>query len=91
MSWSIGQGIAVAITALVGLEVWSGVAVIFSPPPHRRLLSRGRVHMVHRDEHELAFWMAIALHVAIVAVLWWTVSSDRPAAFIQPWSEFETR
>lgn len=79
---SVGQRIASAATLAVGLELWSGAALI-PWSTHSRSLLRHRDHVVHRDEYEFGFWLAIGLHVAMVVFVWCVVLSERPAGFIQ--------
>jgi hypothetical protein len=80
---TFGHWIAIAVTAVVALELWTGVAVM-PWSAHKGPLPRNRDHLFHREDFALAYWMAIGLHVAGLAFVWWTILSERPASFVQP-------
>lgn len=69
--------------ALVGLELWSGTALM---PLRRGFLwpvSSGEL-TVERDEFPFGYWVTIGLHLAMLAFVWTTAPTRGGSTILAP-------
>ena len=71
---SLGVWIAVAVSLLIMLQIWSGSAWIPSRHTRGRGLQDAYVeHFVYRDDNPRLYWLDLAIQAAVLAYIWYRV------------------